>query len=207
VEGKVKFREELIMNRSLGVFLGLLFVAVAASAQLPVDYSVYFDPQPAVANGVQAPVTPIRTTGIGKVIERVYGIIYDVGQTPGTHTYKYVLKAQAPNSTTYACQASAIVQPFGPRDARRRIAYFEAVYPMERLAPFPKQPPSKYAGRYSLWVYAEEQVPSGQTAQDTSTGNNSYPDPNGGCCKLLMDVRPNVEAIHCGIIDLKVLKP
>ena len=190
------------MHRGFVVFLGLLFVSVAASAQLPVDYSVYFDPQPAVVNGAPAPVTPIRTTANGKIIERVYGIMYDVGQGPGTHSYKYTLKAQGPNSGAIACETSTIVQPFGPKNARKRIAYLEAVYPEGHL--LPKQAPSPQAGRYSLWVFATEQIPSGQTAQDTSTGNNTYPPVDGGCCKLFMDVRPNVEAVRCGTLGLRI---
>ncbi|HEY8133841.1 MAG TPA: hypothetical protein VII12_18320, partial [Thermoanaerobaculia bacterium] len=161
------------MNRSFGIFLGSLFVTVAASAQLPVDYSVYFDPQPAVANGQQVPVTPIRTTANGKSIERVYGVMYDVGTTPGTHTYKYTLRAYGPNSANTACEVSTIVQPFGPITARKKIAMFEAIYPGGHLGGVvPKSPPSAAAGRYSLWVFGEEQL-AGQPRQDTSTGNNA----------------------------------
>jgi hypothetical protein len=186
------------MNRGFAVFLGMVFVTVAASAQLPVDYSVYFDPQPAVANGQQVAVTPIRTSANGKIIERVYGVMYDVGMGPGTHTYKYTLRAYGPNSTNTACEVSTIVQPFGPIYARKKIAMFEAIYPGGRLGDpiLPKSPPSPAAGRYSLWVFGEEQL-AGQPRQDTSTGNNAYPPVDGGCCKLFVDVRPNVESIRC----------
>jgi hypothetical protein len=197
------------MHRGFVIFLGSLFVTVAASAQLPVDYSVYFDPQPAVANGQQVPVTPIRTTANGKIIERVYGVMYDVGTGPGTHTYKYTLRAYGPNSTNTACEVSTIVQPFGPIYARKKIAMFEAIYPGSHLGVVPKSPPSAATGRYSLWVFGEEQL-AGQPRQDTSTGNNVYPPVDGGCCKLLVDVRPNVESIRCvavGWPGIELLKP
>jgi len=196
------------MMKSFGIFLGLSLLGAAAYAQLPVDYSVYFSPGPAVANGQQVPVTPERVVVNGKTIERVYGVMYSVGATPGTHTYKYTLRAYGPNSANTACEVSTIVQPFGPTSSRKKIAMFEAIYPGAHLGGVvPKPRPSAAAGRYSLWVFGVEQ---GQPRQDTSTDNNAYPPVDGSCCKLLIDVRPNVESIRCitvGHLVLELLQP
>ena len=182
----------MTMKRSATILMFLF--AVAALANLPVDYSVYFDPQPKVTGGAQVATTPIRTTVNGKTYERVYGIMYDVGETHGTHAYKYTLRASGPGGP--ACETSTLVQPFGPKNSSRRIAYFEAVYPGGlSLIPLPKTPPPQL---YTLVVDATERVPSGEAAQDTSTGNNTYP--NGACCKLIVAVRANVEAVHCGVV-------
>lgn len=174
------------------MILVLTAVAVAVLANPPVDYSVYFDPQPASPNG--APVTPIRTTANGKLYERVYGIMYSVGETPGTHMYKYTLRV--PRNGPALCEVSTLVKPFGPKNASHRIAYFEAVYPAARLGvPFPKLPAPK---RYNLFVTAFEQVPPGEASQDAFPGNNGYP--NSSCCEEVVEVRANVESTHCGIV-------
>src|SRR2546430_6802568 len=109
------------MKRSATTLM-FLFAVVAALANYPVDYSVYFDPQPQVSGGAQVATTPIRTTANGKMYERVYGIMYDVGETHGTHSYKYTLRAFGPGGL--ACETSTFVQPFGPKNSSRRIAYF-----------------------------------------------------------------------------------
>jgi hypothetical protein len=180
------------MMKRRSILLILTASAVALFANPPVDYSVYFDPQPASPNG--APVTPIRTIANGKLYERVYGIMYDVGETLGTHTYKYTLRV--PRNGTALCEVSTLVKPFGPKNASHRIAYFEAVYPAQRLGlAFPKLPPGK---RYNMFVTAFEQVPAGQASQDASPGNNAYP--NSSCCEEVVEVRANVESTHCGIV-------
>ena len=177
------------------ILLILAASAVALFANPPVDYSVYFDPQPASPNG--SPVTPIRMVEKGKSIERVYGIMYDVGETTGSHSYKYTLRVSGNGGVL--CESSAIVPPFGPKNTSRRIAYFEAVYPREKPGlTFPKQS----ATRYNIVVSAIEQVPSGQTAQDAFPGNNTYP--NSSCCMEVVDVRSNVESTRCGVMPLVI---
>jgi hypothetical protein len=170
----------------------LTLIAASAFAQA-VNYSVYFDPPPAVANGTSMPVTPIRATENGNVHARVYGIMTDAGETKGNHAYKFTLRAFGPKGQV--CETSTTEQPFGPRGASRRIAYFEAVYPAER--PSGSLITRTRMLRYSLWAIAIEQIPSGQIQEDTYTQNNVSPPADGTCCKLIVDF-PSNATLRCG---------
>ncbi len=169
----------------------LLLVASVIAAQVyPVDYSVYFWPDPSVA--------PEKVTSTGQVIERRWTIVYNVGQGPGTHSYKLQLRVTAPNGTL-ACETTAIVEPWTGKYTMKKVAWFEAKYPLKREKRQKVTP-----GKYSLKAYLIEQIPAGQQAQDTDTGNNQFPFASGpGSAPVEFDVRPGAEEIRCSMPSIK----
>lgn len=181
----------------LSVLLVLVAIPAAAPGQSPVNYSVYFLPGP----GSQ----PDKASASGGVIERQVAIVYNVGQRPGTHSYKLLLRAWAPGPTV-ACETTVTVRPWEGRYTMKKVAAFEVFYKSPITAPgsLPVKKPTVKPGNYSLIAYLMEEIPSGEARQDTDTGNNQYPfDPPDGVT-VQVDVRPQADEVRCVVVPLSI---
>jgi hypothetical protein len=183
----------------------LLLVAGSLAAQYPVDYTVYFWPE--ASNAPEK-----RVQGL-LVIERKYAIVYNVGQGPGTHSHKVLLRAYAPNGRV-ACEATAVVAPWSGKNTMRRAAFLEAGYwppsaetqlgdrwPKDVGRPLPKVTP----GTYQLHAYLTEIVPPGEQLQDNPNGNE-WPVPAPVLIPVTMIVRPAAREIRCAAASLLIEK-
>ena len=180
------------MNKRYAFLMAaMLLLAASLSAQVyPVDYSVYFWPS------ATSPAQVEKTISNGHEIERLYAIAYNVGQTAGTHPYKLLLRAWAPGSSSVACEATTLVQPWSGTYTMKKIAYFEAVYDFPHVKKRSRVKP----GKYTLMAYLTEQIPSGEAAQDTDAGNNQYPFQNENL-PVTVDVRADAQEIRCGVVS------
>lgn len=173
----------------------LVLLVFAAMPVLADDlYSVYFSPQPSVA--------PQKVNVSGGKAERRWAIVYNLTNrpvTPGAHSYKLLLRVSPP-SGPLVCETSTIVQPWEGKYTIKKIAYFEAIYKNPRL-PGGKVVPSSTGpapGKYSLHAYLIEQIPPGESPQDTDPSNNQYPFATGNPIQVTLEVRPGADEIKCG---------
>ncbi len=165
----------------------LLFAGSLAAQVYSVDYSVYFWPDPAGG--------PEKKISNDKVVERRYAIVYNVGQGPGTHSYKLLLRAFAPDGSV-ACETTTAVAPWNGTNSMKKVAWFEAGYPGPKAD---KQGRRVRPGKYLLRAYLTEQTPAGEQAQDADVGNNQYPFEPPQYMPVEFDVRPGAEEIRCAV--------
>ncbi len=166
----------------------ILFAASLAAQVYPVDYSVYFWPDPSAA--------PDKKIASGMVLERRFAIVYNVGQGSGTHSYKLLLRAFGPDGSV-ACETTTMVAPWTGKYTMKKVAWFEAGYPQTK--------PDKQIGRrvrpgkYQLRAYLTEQIPTGEKAQDADVGNNQYPFEPPQYMPVEFEVRSGAEEIRCAL--------
>jgi len=145
----------------------MLFLAASLPAQVyQVDYSVYFWPSPG------PPVQPEKSSANGQIFERLYAIVYNVGQTAGTHPYRLLLRAFAPNGSV-ACETTTLVEPWNGTYTIKKVAFFQASYQILKAGG--KLSSAVKPGNCLLHAYLTEQIPTGEPRQDTDVGNNQYP--------------------------------
>lgn len=180
------------MNKRHVISLAVVMVLLAASlpAQVyQVDYSVYFWPSPG------PPVQPEKSNANGQIFERLYAIVYNVGQTPGTHPYQLQLRAIAPNGRV-ACETTTLVEPWSGTYTMKKVAFFEARYQLSKTGD-KLHPSAVKPGKYLLHAYLTEQIPTGQPRQDTDIGNNQYPFAPPQEIPVAFEVRPGAQEIRC----------
>ena len=180
------------MRVRLALILLVLGALPAAADDL---YSVYFQPDPAYA--------PQRVNLSGGYADIRYAIVYNLTAkpvTPGAHSYKLLLRV-APPSGPIVCEATAIVQPWEGKYTIKKVAYFEAIYKRAKLPPnrVPERSSGPATGKYRLYAYLTEQIPPGQSAQETDTSNNQYPFA-GSTMAVELDVRAGVDEVKCGTV-------
>lgn len=122
--------------------------------------------------------------------DRQIVIVYNAGDAAGTHPYKLVLRAFAPDGTL-VCETTTIVQPWPGRNTMKRIAWFEAT----ASGKAPKVRP----GKYLLRSYLTEQIAFGQPAEDRNLANNEYPAEPPNYVPVEFNVRPDADAIRCAV--------
>jgi hypothetical protein len=120
--------------------------------------------------------------------DRQFVIVYNVGEKPGTHAYKLVLRAFAPDGTL-ACETTTIVQPWSQRMTMKRVAWFEATYAAKNAR--------VRTGKYLLRTYLTEQVAFGQAAEDQNLANNEYPWEPPHYVPVEFAVRDGASEIRC----------
>jgi hypothetical protein len=163
----------------------LLALAGSVAAQVyPVDYSVYFWPDPSTA--------PEKRITSRATIERRFAIVYNVGQGPGTHSYKLLLRAFAPDGAV-VCETTTMVAPWTGKHTMKKVAWFEAAYP---AAPAVRK---VRPGKYLLRAYLTEQTPAGEPAQDAEVANNQYPFEPPQYMPVEFEVRPGAGEIRCAL--------
>lgn len=163
----------------LSVLVGF---ASLSFAQAPVDYSVYFIPQPSA---------PPEVTNLeGSRTERKFAIVYNVGQTSGTHSYRLLLRAYKPGGGV-ACETTVNVQPWAGHATQKKVASFQVIYKKGQSSA--AIPP----GRYPLRAYLTEQIPQGETRQDAFINNNQYPLEPPDYLPFEFEVRPGADEVRC----------
>jgi hypothetical protein len=163
------------MRRRLCAALVVLTAGVLA-AQVPsaVDYGIYFLPAPG-----------------STAVDRQFAIVYNAGQAAGTHPYKLILRAFAPDGTL-ACETTTTVTPWPGRATMKKVAWFEATYS--------NRPAAKVrTGKYLLRAYLTEQLAAGQHPEDTDLANNQYPWEPPHYAPVEFEVRLGAEEIRCSI--------
>ena len=120
--------------------------------------------------------------------DRQVVVVYNAGDSAGTHPYKLVMRAFAPDGSL-TCEASATVAPWSGRMTMKRIAWFEATYSNGSAKVRP--------GKYLLRAYLTEQIPPGQSAEDSNLGNNQYPLEPPRYVPVEFTVRPGADQIRC----------
>lgn len=175
------------MKLRLCAALLFLFAGSLHAQVYPVDYSVYFWPDPAGA--------PDKRITNDKLIERRVAIVYNVGQTAGTHSYKLLLRAFAPDGTV-ACETTTAVAPWAGTNTMKKVAWFEAAYPGRKAQ---KEAGRVRPGKYLLRAYLTEQTPMGERALDADVGNNQYPYEPPQYMPVEFEVRPGAEEIRCAV--------
>ena len=120
--------------------------------------------------------------------DRQFVVVYNAADAAGTHPYKLVLRAFAPDGTL-ACEATTIVQPWPQRLTMKRVAWFEATYSGKAA--------KVRAGKYLLRTYLTEQVAFGQAAEDRNLTNNEYPWEPPHYEPVEFAVRDGASAIRC----------
>jgi hypothetical protein len=153
-------------------------VLLAAAQITPVDYSVHFWPAP---GGV-----PDKAAGV----ERRFAVVVNVTDAIGSHPYKLLLRAFAPDGSL-ACETTTTVIPWQGKSTMKKVAWFEATYS--------DQPDDRKVrpGKYLLRAYLTEQVAGGQQPEDTNLGNNQYPLEPPQYVPVEFEVRPGAAEIRC----------
>jgi hypothetical protein len=158
--------------------IAVLLAAVQTSA---IDYSVYFWPPPGSL--------PDRSVA---GVERQFAIIVNVADGIGSHPYKLLLRAFAPDGSL-ACETTTTVTPWQGKSSMKRVAWFEASYsnkPGDRKV---------RPGKYLLRAYLTEQVLQGQHPEDTNLGNNQFPFEPPQYVPVEFEVRPGAAEIRCSV--------
>lgn len=164
------------------VIAALPMVAGIAVAQ--VDYSVYFWPAPGGA--------PERTNSSGMTIERQFAVLYHAGPAAGTHPYKLLLRAFAPDGTL-ACETTTTVTPWEGKSTMKKVAWFEAGY-SEKAVGAKVRP-----GKYLLRAYLTEQIVPAQKPEDANLSNNQYPFEPPRYMPVEFEVRSGADEIRCAV--------
>ncbi|MDQ6801137.1 MAG: hypothetical protein M3041_09900 [Acidobacteriota bacterium] len=156
-------------------------VLLAATQTSAIDYSVYFWPAP--GNAAERSVAGV---------ERQFAVVVNVADGIGSHSYKLLLRAFAPDGSL-ACETTTTVVPWQGKSSLKRVAWFEASYS-------DKQGDRKVRpGKYLLRAYLTEQVLPGQHPEDTNLGNNQFPLEPPQYTPVEFDVRPGAAEIRCAV--------
>ena len=161
----------------------VLAMAVLLAAVPPpsVDYSVYFWPAP---GGM-----PDKSMA---GVERQFAVAINNADLAGTHPYKLLLRAFAPDGSL-ACETTTTVRPWPGRSTMKRVAWFEVAYPGK--AGDRKVRP----GKYLLRAYLTEQIGQGQQPEDTNLSNNQFPLEPPQYAPVEFVVRPGAAEIRCAV--------
>jgi hypothetical protein len=146
-----------------------------------IDYSVSFWPAPGNL--------PDRSIA---GVERQFAVVINVADGIGSHPYKLLLRAFAPDGSL-ACETTTIVTPWQGKSSMKRLAWFEAAYsdkPGDRKV---------RPGKYLLRAYLTEQVLPGQHAEDTNLSNNQFPSEPPQYVPVEFEVRPGAAEIRCAV--------
>jgi hypothetical protein len=156
----------------------LLLAAAQTSA---IDYSVYFWPAP--GNAADKSMAGV---------ERQFAVVVNVADGIGSHSYKLLLRALAPDGSL-ACETTTTVVPWQGKSRMKRVAWFESTYsdkPGDRKV---------RPGKYLLRAYLTEQVLPGQHPEDTNLGNNQFPLEPPQYVPVEFEVRPGATEIRCAV--------
>jgi hypothetical protein len=160
----------------------LAIVLVLVAAQTPaIDYSVYFWPAP--GNAADKSMAGV---------ERQFAVVVNVADGIGSHSYKLLLRAFAPDGSL-ACETTTTVVPWQGKSSMKRVAWFESTYsdkPGDRKV---------RPGKYLLRAYLTEQVLPGQHPEDTNLGNNQFPLEPPQYVPVEFEVRPGATEIRCAV--------
>jgi hypothetical protein len=156
-------------------------VLLAAAQTTAIDYSVNFWPTPGN--------TPDRSMA---GVERQFAVVVNVADGIGSHPYKLLLRAFAPDGSL-ACETTTTVTPWQGKSSMKRVAWFEVAYS-------DKQSERKVRpGKYLLRAYLTEQVLQGQHPEDTNLGNNQFPFEPPQYVPVEFEVRPGAAEIRCAV--------
>jgi len=120
--------------------------------------------------------------------DRQYVVVYNAGETSGTHAYKLLLRAFAPDGSI-ACETTSLFAPWPGRNTTKRLAWFEATYSGRSANVRP--------GTYLLRAYLTEQMPPGEKAEDSNLTNNQFPLEPPRYTPVEFNVRRGAQSIRC----------
>jgi len=156
-------------------------VLLAAPPSPPIDYSVSFWPAPGV-------IPDKRMAGV----ERQFAVVINLADGAGTHPYKLLLRAFAPDGSL-ACETTTTVAPWPGKSTMKRVAWFEAAY-SDKAGDRKVRP-----GKYLLRAYLTEQIAQGQQAEDANLSNNQFPLEPPQYTPVEFEVRPGAAEIRCAV--------
>lgn len=118
---------------------------------------------------------------------RQFVVVYNAGEKSGSHAYKLLLRAFAPDGSI-ACETTSLFAPWQGRTTRR-LAWFEATYSGQSANVRP--------GTYLLRAYITEQMPPGEKAEDSNLTNNQFPLEPPRYTPVEFNVRRGAQSIRC----------